>query len=72
LSMKIKQLKKLIDGLSDDTEILTSGRDHSYREPHIEVISALEERGGTWTEDYGEEVTPEAEYGKRKIVLFVG
>ena len=69
--MNVKQLKALLKKVPDDVLVLVPGEDHSYRKADANVTTALLEEGGTWTEDYGEDTTPEAEYGKRKKVLVV-
>lgn len=71
MRMRIKQLKELIANMPDDAYIVTPGEDHSYREASVEAGTALKAKDGSWSEDYGEESTPEAEYGKRLPVLIV-
>ena len=68
--MTKQQLLRLIEQLPDNTPILVPAYDHGYREPHAEVTTALRQ-GGIWTEDWGEESTPEAEYGKREVVVVI-
>ena len=69
--MKIKQLRELLAKLPDEAEVVVPSQDHEYRRAHaINKTTALF-RGSTTTEDYGEETTPEKEYGKRQIVLVV-
>lgn len=70
----VKQLKELIANLPDDAQVLVPGEDHSYRATRVEATTALREgsgRYGGWTEDHGEELTPEADYGKRMQVVVV-
>jgi hypothetical protein len=50
--MRIKQLKKLIEGLSDDTVILVPTPDHSYRPASAEVGPVRRNTYG-WCEDDG-------------------
>jgi len=69
--MNIKTLKALIANLPDATPVLMAGSDHSYRMADAEVTTALEEDDNEFTEDYGEETTPEKEYGKRTQVVVV-
>lgn len=69
--MKAGELKKLLENVPDGVPVLTSGFDHSYVEVSARVGSALLERGGTWTEDYGEKVTPEAVYGRRLQAVII-
>ena len=70
LGMNVKQLKALIDKLPDNMNIVVPGQDHSYDIADISVISALVCMG-SYTEDHGEKLTPEKEYGKRVDVLVV-
>jgi hypothetical protein len=69
--MTIKQLRDLISTLPDDAKVVTSSFDHGYREVRFKFGTALRDKAGNWTEDYGEEDTPEAEFGKRVPVLLV-
>ena len=70
--MKVKDLKALIENAPDDAVVVVSGHDHGYRECSCMMTTALKEDRYSWTEDFGEEKTPEAEYGKRLPVLLVG
>ena len=70
--MNIGQLKKLIANVSDEVKILVPAWDHSFRLADITVSSALFDKDpNVWSEDYGETMTPEKEYGKRLVVLVV-
>lgn len=70
--MKVKDLKALLEKAPDDAEILVPARDHSYRHATVELTTALFDRlGYVIAEDYGEESTPEKEYGKRRPVIVV-
>lgn len=40
--MTVGQLKKLLEGVSDDTVILVPGDDHSYRESAPRLVEAAE------------------------------
>lgn len=70
----VRDLKNFLAGpdISDDAILVVSADDHSYRRVKPEVATALDEGdGGELTEDFGEETTPEKEYGKRiNIILF--
>lgn len=69
--MKIKQLKELLATLPDDAEVVVPAFDHSYRRTHaINKTTALFGRSAI-TEDFGEDTTPEAAYGERRVVLVV-
>lgn len=67
----VRQLKELIEGLSDDAPVIIPGGDHSYRPAHAIKDTALFDPKAGWTEDHGEEMTPEAEFGSRLTVLIV-
>lgn len=69
--MNVGQLKKLIADLPDDVKVVVPFEDHNYREPRAEVTTALHHRRDGWTEDHGEEYTPERQYGKRQKVVLV-
>lgn len=64
-------LRKALEKLPDDTPVITPGGDHSYYLTSGHATTALVNRNGEWTEDYGEEDTPEAEFGKRVKVFVV-
>ena len=68
--MNIKRLKQLIANAPDDALVLVPTCDHSYRVADIVLGTALRDKH-EWTEDFGEESTPEAEYGKRHPALIV-
>ncbi len=67
--MNVRQLKELIANAPDTMPVLITGNDHSYRIGNAVLTTALKESHATWTEDFGEEQTPEKEYGKRTDVL---
>lgn len=71
--LTVGKLKKLISELEDSTPIIYPGTDHNYYPAKAFVTTALFNGflNGRHliNEDYGEDVTPEKEYGKRKIAL---
>jgi len=67
-TMNVKRLKQLIANLPDEMPVLVTIPDHSYRECTGAVTTALRDKH-VWSEDHGEENTPESEYGKRTRVL---
>lgn len=69
--MKAGQLKQLLADVPDETPIIGHPYDHTYREVRLTVAEALYEGRGRWCVDHGEDVTPEAEYGKRMTAIFV-
>lgn len=69
--MKVRDLLKVLYGADLDAVVLTPTHDHGYCEAAVSIGSALEEARGVWTEDHGEEVTPEAQYGRRVPAVIV-
>jgi len=70
--LTVAHLRKLIENLPDDTRVLRPARDHSYEPASGSTGTALyDAESRIWTEDYGEDSTPEAEYGKRHKVLII-
>lgn len=70
--MNVKDLKKLLENAPDDAPVMVPSYDHSYREARCQLTTGLMEGRNQWTEDLGEDTTPEAEYGKRLPILLVG
>ena len=69
--MKAKDILAMLTNADPEAVLLLSVSDHGYREVSITITTALKERRGTWCEDHGEEMTPEAQYGKRVAALVV-
>lgn len=67
----VGELRRLIECLHDEMPLVRPAHDHEYRTAHAEVTTGLRDRSGAWTEDHGEDVTPEATWGKRIPVLLV-
>ena len=68
----VGELRRLIQGLADDVPLVRSTSDHGYVVTNVQVATALRDRRGEFTEDHGEEITPEATYGKRMTVVVTG
>ena len=66
----VKELRKIIANAPDNTAVVISGDDHSYRFAQPELTTAMHD-GSEMSEDFGEDMTPEGEYGKRIPVLLV-
>lgn len=75
--MTVRDMKALLAEMDDDAFLVVSAPDHEY----VEVtrvcsttgLLAKRRRGPRrFTEDYGEETTPEAEWGKRTKVVVIG
>ena len=62
--MNVGKLKKLLENVPDNTVVLIPGIDHDYYEASGEFTTALK-NNRTWNEDWGDNNTPEIEYGKR-------
>ncbi len=72
----VAELKKFLEEsqIPDDAIIVLHGSDHSYDKADVYKETALVEkyRGHThYSEDFGEEITPEAECGKRIPILLI-
>lgn len=68
--MKASELKIKADA-APDAVVLAPGHDHSYRDVEVELTTALYHPQHGWTEDHGEELTPEAEWGRRRQVMVI-
>jgi hypothetical protein len=63
--MKIKDLKKLLDQFDDETMVLGSGSDHSFRSIFVRTEKAVE-LDGSWYEPMGDD-----ELSKSTTVLVI-
>lgn len=62
----------MLESAPEDALVVIPACDHSYREARCQLATGLiDDDTGQWTEDHGEEVTPEAEYGTRLPILLV-
>lgn len=52
--MKVRDLKRLLETVSDETEIVVTGSDHSYLYARAKTVMATKEDGGNLSEYYGE------------------
>lgn len=70
--MTVGQLRKQLLDISDDAVLLRPASDHEYRPATVELTTALfDAEHHCWTEDHGEDATPEKDYGKRVPVVVV-
>ena len=70
--MKVSDLKKLIATAPEDAVLVVPAPDHSMRPAMAGIGTVLFDRKSyLWTQDYGEDSTPEADYGKRIPALIV-
>ncbi len=68
--MTVHELLKKLEGVDPAAMVLVPAPDHSYRNCEIRIETALFDKASrTWSEDSGEELTPEAEFGKRYPVV---
>lgn len=68
--MTVKELKVLMANVPDEAVIVMPAYDHNYRVPRVFESSALFcSESGIWSQDYGDDVMPEEEFGKRVPVL---
>jgi hypothetical protein len=68
--MTVGELKELIANLPDNTSVIIPTYDHAYRSCNADVSTALFE-DGEWCQDFGEEYTPDSEYGQRLQVVIM-
>ena len=69
--MTVGELKELIRTVANDVQVVVPIGDHDYGSAYAAVTTGLQ-GDHRWTEDYGEDVTPESEHGKRVPVVVVG
>jgi len=67
----VKQLRELIAKAPDNAVVVTSAFDRGYTFARPELTTALHTGGDGMAEDFGEDTTPESEYGKRIPVLLI-
>ena len=70
--MKVKHLRQLLVGLDDNIDVVTPSRDHAYSMADVYVTTALKSHYSEWSEDFGEDSTPETPEARRVTVLVVG
>ena len=68
--MNVGKLKQLIENVPDNVSVLIPGNNHDYYSAYGELTTALKS-DREWTEDYGEEKTPESEWGTCTLVLVI-
>lgn len=69
--MKVKDLKKKLEGLDDDAVVVVPGPDHSYRTRVYVYDTTASEEDGELYEDYGPEVSGHAESYRQVKVLVI-
>lgn len=71
--LTVKKLRSILSEAQEDAVVLISNNDHGYRYVYAEIGTALAENlnYGEFTEDHGEQYTPEAEFGKRVPAVII-
>jgi hypothetical protein len=66
-----KRLREWLANVPDDALLVQPASDHSYRPVSVAKATALFHKDGSISEDFGEDSTPEAEYGQRRNILVI-
>ncbi len=66
----VANLRHLLSEVSENAVIVVPEFDHKYHDAHVEITTALVNRN-EYNEDYGEELTPMPEGGKRIEVVVI-
>ena len=66
----VAQLRKIIANAPNNAIVVITASDHSYAFGHPELTTALHD-GSEMNEDFGDDLTPEGECGKRIDVLLI-
>lgn len=67
--MTVGFLKKFIEDIPDETNVLVDGSDHSYEHAAVCVESARFKKGMGFTEDWGPGY--ESEYGPSQTIILI-
>ena len=67
--MKVGELKKLLENVPDDVDILVPGKIYSYKEAHCKIGNALFTKEMGWTKNYE---NPDERWGTLLKVIIVG
>lgn len=68
--MTLGELKQILARIDDDNlEVVFHGLDHSFDPIHTAYNTTALKDGSYYHEDYGEDITPEKEYGRRVNVF---
>lgn len=63
--MNAGQIRRLLEDWPDAMPVLLKGPGYNYRPANASVVSVLKDEDGYYSEDLGEDVTPEKFYGHR-------
>lgn len=70
--MTVSQLLKILDRCDPETRVVTTFADHEYcLAKAVPGMALYDDASDVYTQDYGEQSTPESLYGKRIKVLIV-
>ena len=70
--LTVGKLRKLIKNVPDDVLVVQQSIDHTYDTVNLKFITALfDSNENTINEDYGEDITPQPKFGKRKEVILI-
>lgn len=69
--LTVSALIAILEKCDPSALILSPAPDHSYQHASASVATALYDEDAGWTEDHGEDATPESEYGKRCQVVII-
>ncbi len=70
MTITVREALRRLQKMNPDAVFVIEGSDHSYRLADMQETTALrDEETGTFTQDFGEQDTPEAEYGKRVPIV---
>lgn len=72
--MKVKDVIKELSQADPEAYVVIHAPDHSYASVNFNGSrkeTGLFSRSTGWTEDYGEDITPEADYGKRLPIVVI-
>lgn len=68
--LKVADLRVLLTTAPEDALVIIPSGQHEYKPATAEVTTALYD-GQCFSEDFGEYVTPQSEYGKRINVVLI-
>lgn len=69
--LTVKQLKKYLQTLDDDAVLVRDRGDHSFVPINLTYHSVLQDTKFSYTEDYGEDMTPIRDYIARVNALVI-
>ena len=70
--MTVSQLKVLLSNLPGEAKVLLQVSDHRLILADVKSGTAFDDGKGVYTQDFGENLTPEVHYGQRIKALVIG